>query len=106
MITTNIKKVDDAIEDCSYLIESATTEKLYTRNPETNRKILADYKVTLFPTEAFQQEQYRSNVHHKNLTEHRVTKDGETVIKPMRDQYPTRHDFERFQQDQKTYNKA
>lgn len=106
LITTNIKKVDEAIEDCSYLIESAKTEKLYTKNRETNRKMLADYKVTLFPTKAFQQEQYRSNVHHKNLSEHRVTKDGETVIKPMRDQYPTRHDFERFQQDQKNYEKA
>ena len=106
IITTNIKKINEAIKDCSYIIERADQEKQYTINPETNRKMLADYKVTVFPTKAFQQEQFRSNVHHKNITEHRVTKEGKAVIKPMKDQYPTKYDFPRFQEDSKTFKSS
>jgi len=75
LITTNIKKINEAISDCAYIIERADTEKQYIINPETNRRVLSDYKVTIYPTELFQQEQFRSNVHHKNIAEHRVTKD-------------------------------
>jgi len=62
--------------------------------------------VTVYPTKAFQTEQFRSNVHHKNIAEHRVTKEGSAVIKPMRDQYPTRYDFEKFQKDNEQYKKS
>ena len=106
LITTNIKKIDDAIIDCSYIINNAKTEKLYEINPETNRQVLNDYKVTVYPTKAFQTEQFRSNVHHKNIHEHRTTKDGQPVIKPMRDQYPTRYDFKQYQNDSKQYDES
>lgn len=105
-ITTNIKKIDEAVEDCAYMIKRAESEKLYTVNPETNRKILCDYKVTVFPTKAFQDDQFWVNVHHKTLSEYRITEDGRPVIKPLRDQYPSRYDFERFQADQSEFEKA
>ena len=106
LITTNIKKIDEAIEDCSYIIADAKVEKQYWVNPQTNRQVLIDYKVTIYPTANFQTEQYRSNVHHKNIVEHRTTKEGKAVIKPIRDQYPTRYDFEQFQIDSKVYKNA
>ena len=106
MITTNIKKIDEAITDCSYIIKDANTEKQYTTNPETNRRVLVDYKVTVYPTKDFQTEQFRSNVHHKNITEHRTTKEGKAIIKPMGDQYPTRYDFNKFQKDKEQYDNS
>jgi len=106
LITTNIKKIDEAITDCGYIIDKAKVEKQYAVNPETNRKVLADYKVTVYPTKDFQTEQFRSNVHHKNITEHRTTQEGKAIIKPMRDQYPTRHDFKQFQNDNEQYKKS
>lgn len=68
--------------------------------------MLTDYKVTVYPTEAFQKEQYRTNVHNKNLTNHRIDDNGKPIIKPMRDQYPTSHDFNRYMSDTKKYNNA
>jgi hypothetical protein len=39
--------IDDSIDDRYYLIENAETEKQYTKNSETNREMLADYKVVI-----------------------------------------------------------
>lgn len=72
LITTNIKKVTEGLKDCQYIIKHYEFEKFYTINPETNRRKLTDYKVTVFPTDNFQKDQYRVNVHHKNINLHRV----------------------------------
>jgi hypothetical protein len=71
----NLRRVDDALEDCRYIISHFEAHRIHETNPQTNRQILVDYKVTVYPTQAFQQEQYRANVHHKNIREHRVTND-------------------------------
>ena len=105
-VVYNQRRIDEALNDCGYLISQYESERIYAQNPETNRRVLIDYKVTIYPSEAFQQEQYRTNVHHKNIREHRITKNWAPVIKPLRDQYPTKYDFDRFQQDQKTFDEA
>jgi hypothetical protein len=81
-------------------------EKLYITNSETGRRKLDDYKVTVYPSEHFQREQYRVNVHHKNIRDHRVTTEGKPVIRPMRDQYPSTGDYSQFRQDCETYEQA
>ena len=102
----NVRRIDDALVDCQYIISNYEAHRIYEINPKTNRQILVDYKVTVFPTTAFQQEQYRANVHHKNIKEHRINEQGSPVIKPLRDQYPTKYDFDRFQKDQREYNES
>lgn len=105
-LTTNIKKINEGLKDCAYLIDRYEAKEQYRTNPKTNRRQLVDYVVTVFPTEAFQKEQYRENVHQKNLANHRINAKGKPVIKPMRDQYPTTHDFSRYTEDMKKYNEA
>ncbi len=105
-ITTNIKKINEGLKDCAYIIERYEAEKIYTTNPKTNRRMLTDYKVIVYPTEAFQKEQYRTNVHQKNLANHRLDDNGKPIIKPMRDQYPTSHDFQQYLSDSKKYHEA
>lgn len=105
-ITTNIKKIKEGLKDCAYIIDRFDAREAYQINPATNRRQLADYVVTVYPTEAFQQEQYRSNVHRKNIQEHRLQSDGRPIIKPMRDQYPTSHDFKRYMADKQSYDEA
>jgi hypothetical protein len=72
LITTNIKKINEGLKDCGYIIEKYTAEKKYSINPQTKRRALTDYKVTVFPTRAFQDEQYRFNAHNKNIQEHKI----------------------------------
>lgn len=105
-LTTNIKKINEWLKDCAYIIDRYEAKEMYTTNAKTNRRVLTDYKVTVYPTEAFQREQYRTNVHNKNLTNHRIDDNGKPIIKPMRDQYPTNHDFNRYMSDTKKYNNA
>jgi hypothetical protein len=90
LITTNIKKINDAIGECRYLIDRYKITEVKDINPETHRQCLVDYKVDLYPTTVFQEEQYRVNVHHKNIREYRLNGEGQPVIKPMVDQYPGR----------------
>ena len=106
LITTNIKKVKEGLRDCQYIIERYDYEPLYEINAQTNRKKLIDYKFTVFPTQQFQQEQYRVNVHHKNIGNHRMDSEWKPVIKPMRDQYPTAGNFKAFQKDQAVFETA
>lgn len=106
LITTNIKKIDEALKDCAYIIDRYTFNKHYEINPETNRRHLVDYKVTVYPTKAFQSEQFRVNTHRRNIENHRIGEDGRPMIKPMRDQYPTKYDYERFMEDKSAYNNA
>ncbi len=94
------------MQDCSYIIDHYQAEEVYKVNSETNRKVLDDYKVTAFPTKAFQHEQYRTNVHNKNILNHKVDAFGKPIIKPMRDQYPTKYDFERYMEDKEKYDNA
>jgi hypothetical protein len=39
--------------------------------------------VVVFPTKEFQNEQYRTNVHHKNIENHKISSQGKAIIKPM-----------------------
>ena len=68
--------------------------------------MITDYKVVIYPTKTFQDEQYRLNTHHKNIQEHRVSEEGNALIKPMRDQYPTPGNFKSFQEAQKMFETA
>lgn len=106
LITTNIKKINDWLKDCSYIIDRYTSEEEYTINPKTNRRLLVDYKVVVFPTKEFQNEQYRTNVHHKNIENHKISSQGKAIIKPMWDQYPNKWDFQKFKQDKEEYDNA
>lgn len=102
----NVRRIEEALEDCKYIISHFESQRIHEKNPETNRQVLVDYKVIVYPTNEFQQEQYRANVHHKNIKEHRINDAGKAVIKPLRDQYPTKYDFKRFQQDQKEFDES
>lgn len=106
LITTNIKKINDGLKDCAYIIEHFEVEKKYSINPKTNRRALTDYKVTVFPTKDFQNEQWRINTHHKNIKNHRMDDTWKAVIKPMRDQYPTKHDYDRYVKDSDNFENA
>jgi hypothetical protein len=106
IITTNIKKIEDGLVDCQYLIDSFQAEKIYHINPKTNRRALIDYKVTTFPTSSFQYEQYRFNVQNKHIKNYRMTPEGQPVIKPLRDQYPTSYDYQRYLKDLEVYESA
>lgn len=79
---------------------------MFSVNQNTNRRALSDYKITVYPTEKFQWEQYRLNVHHKNIKEHRITDKGDVVIKPMRDQFPEAKDFDKYLQEKQKYDSA
>ena len=103
LITTNIKKIEEGLKDCAYIIDHYSAEPQYEINLQTNRRRLMDYKLTVYPTKEFQHEQYRVNSHQKNIEEHRFDESGKAIIKPMRDQYPTRHDFDRYKEDQERY---
>jgi len=64
--------VNNGLKDCSFIIDHYTCEKKYIINPKTNRKIVSDYLITIFPTDAFQMEQWRINTHQKNIKNHRI----------------------------------
>ncbi len=87
VITTNIKKINLGLEECSYIIDHFTTEEVVTVNPDSKRRVLLDYKVSVYPTEQFQKEQYRLNTHQKHVQTYKTTSEGQTMIRPMRDQY-------------------
>lgn len=87
LITNNIKKIKEGLTDCKYIIDRYDCEELYDVNPETHRRRLVDYKITVFPTKNFQYEQYRVNVHHKNIEGYRLDTAGRAITKPLRDQY-------------------
>ncbi len=53
LITSNIKKINEGISDCGYIIDRYIPEEEYSVNPKTNRRVLVDYKVTVFPTRVF-----------------------------------------------------
>jgi len=106
LVTTNIKKINAALQECTYLIDRYQSEERSSINPATGRQLVVDYKVTVYPTQVFQREQYRFNVHHKNIREHRVTAQGKAVIKPLRDQYPSRYDFEQYLEDKALFDAA
>ena len=92
--------------DCHYIIERYDYEPHYEINPETQRRKLKDYKFTVYPTPQFQQEQFRVNVHHKDLKEHRVDGAWKTLIKPMRDQYPNSQAYSDYLDAQQRYDAA
>ena len=50
LITTNIKKINDALKECSYIIDRYTAMEKTGTNPKTNRQVTLDYKVTVYPT--------------------------------------------------------
>lgn len=106
LITTNIKKINEWLKDCCYIIDRYTPEEQYTINPKTNRRMIIDYKVIAFPTKEFQSEQYRTNVHHKNIENHKISSQGKAIIKPMWDQYPSKWDFKKFRSDKAEYDNA
>ncbi|MEZ5536406.1 MAG: hypothetical protein R3F02_12370 [Thiolinea sp.] len=106
LITTNIKKIKGALEDCRYIIDRYEYEEVYVTNPDTNRQQLIDFKVVVYPTQQFQQEQYRLNAHHKNIENYRLTGEGKAVIKPMRDKYPSSYDYQQYQQDKEIFEQA
>lgn len=106
LITTNIKKINEGLKDCEYIIEKYTAEKKYAINPKTKRRMLIDYKVTVFPTKAFRDEQYRFNSHNKNIQEHKIDNNGKPIIKPMADQYKSKHDFKRYLKDKDNFEAA
>lgn len=93
LITSNVKKINQALGECSYIIDHYTTDEKYQQNPKTKRRILIDYKITVYPTESFQKEQYRLNTHHKSLRWHKVTSSGQTIVKPMLDQFDGKYAY-------------
>ncbi|MDC0947961.1 hypothetical protein OAS86_01280 [Gammaproteobacteria bacterium] len=105
LMTTNIKKINAALKDCQYIIDRYETEKRYGLNPQTNRRTLIDYKVTIYPTKAFQYEQFRSNSHQKNIRDHKINEEGKAIIKPMRDQFTPRQYLE-YSEAKEQYDKA
>ena len=105
LITTNIRTIQTALKDCHYIIDHYDVSEQYDINPKTNRRMMTDYKVVIYPTKNFQDEQYRLNSHYKNIQEHKITKDDEVVIKPMRDQYD-RTTFKDFLNDQAKFDVA
>lgn len=105
-LLTNIRDVNNGLKDCSFIIDHYTCEKKYIINPKTNRKIVSDYLITIFPTDAFQMEQWRINTHQKNIKNHRIDQKWKPVIKPLRDQYKTGHDYDRYVKDCDTFENA
>ncbi len=87
LITSNIKKINIALKECSYIIDHYTTDEKHILNPQTKRRTLVDYKITIYPTNAFQKEQYRLNTHQQSIHSYKVTPHGQTTIEPMLDQY-------------------
>ena len=106
LITTNFKKIKEGLADCGYIIDRYNYEPIYELNPSTKRKKLNDYKITVYPTAQFQEEQYRVNIHHQNIEQHRITDDWKTVIKPMADQYPSSDRFNDYVIAEKEYMAA
>ncbi len=104
-MSNNIRSIQSALKDCHYIIDHYEASEQYGTSPTTNRQVLTDYKVTIYPTKNFQDEQYRLNSHYKNIQEHKITKDDEIVIKPMRDQYD-RTTFNDFLNDQAKFELA
>ena len=78
----------------------------YTINPKTNRRVASDYLITIFPTNEFQMEQWRINTHQKNIKNHRIDQKWKPVIKPLRDQYKTGYDYDRYVKDCGTFENA
>lgn len=105
-IVLNIRKIKRALKECGYIIDKFTTSEITQINPETWRRKVVDYKVHIFPTTTFQDEQYRINTHYKAIQNHRFTKEGEVIIKPMKDQYPDRKDFGKYLDDRGKYDKS
>ena len=104
-LSNNIRNIQSALKDCHYIIDHYEASEQYEISPTTNRRVMIDYKVTIYPTKTFQDEQYRLNSHYKNIQEHKITKDDEVVIKPMRDQYD-RTTFNDFLNDQAKFELA
>ena len=104
-MSNNIRNIQSALKDCHYIIDHYEASEQYGTSPTTNRQVMTDYKVTIYPTKNFQDEQYRLNSHYKNIHEHKITKDDEVVIKPMRDQYD-RTTFNDFINDQAKFELA
>ncbi len=104
-MSNNIRNIQSALKDCHYIIDHYEASEQYEVSPKTNRRVMTDYKVTIYPTKNFQDEQYRLNSHYKNIQEHKITKDDEVVIKPMRDQYD-RATFNEFLNDQAKFELA
>jgi len=104
-LSNNIRNIQSALKDCHYIIDHYEVSEQYDISPKTNRRVMIDYKVTIYPTKTFQDEQYRINSHYKNIQEHKIAKDGDTVIKPMRDQYD-RTTFNEFLNDQAKFELA
>lgn len=96
IITTNIKKIDQWILDCQYLIDRSETEKIYEINPSTNRKTIVDYKGVLVPTKEFQDDQFRVNLHHKRIRNYKINENGKAIIKPSRDQFYGRNGYKQY----------
>lgn len=105
-ITSNIDKIIEGLKDCAYIIDRYVPEPQYEINPETNRRAMSDFKVTVYPTSNFQSEQYRSNSHSKNIRDHRIDEKGQVLIKPMRDQYSDRAEYPQFLNDRESYENA
>ena len=105
LITTNIRTIQSALKDCHYIIDHYEVTEQHEINPKTNRRMMTDYKVVIYPTKNFQDDQYRLNSHYKNIQEHKITKEGEAIIKPMRDQYD-RTTFNDFLNDQAKFELA
>lgn len=103
LITTNIKKIKTALDECSYIIDHYSSWEKHQINPTTKRSMLCDFKVTVYPTSSFQKEQYRINTHQKNLQKHKVTKDGKTIIQPMFDQYDGIDAYWKFLKDKSDF---
>ncbi len=104
LITSNIKKINIALKECSYIIDHYTTNEKHILNPQTKRRTLNDYKITIYPTNAFQKEQYRLNTHQKSIHSYKVTPHGQTTIKPMLDQYDGKNAYGDYLNDKEYFN--
>ena len=79
-MSNNIRNIQSALKNCHYIIDHYEASEQYEISPTTNRRVMVDYKVTIYPTKSFQDEQYRLNSHYKNIQEHKITKDDEVVM--------------------------
>ena len=100
-----VRDINKAMAECSYIISSYTLEKKGRVKLES-WKTITDYLLTVFPTAEFQQEQWRINTHQKNLKNHRIDQTWKPVIKPLRDQYKTWLDYDRYVDDCDKFEKA
>lgn len=97
-VRDNLKYVKRTLEELD-IVGQVRVEVEHRVNPETNRKIIVDALLFIYPSRDFVSQVLRANSHAKRLNNAMVSEDGLPLLEPRRTDFKTPQEYEKARRE-------